>query len=191
MASSPGEAKRNPGAADEFAPDFATLHPGYNCAAPVHPTPPPSEPAPGRAQARPGWEGEEAAPADIVPRLQSAVARVLPAIDATVARLAGGAHHPRDMAHASRTLSALMRTLRELNALLTQHNARPDDMRCECREMSPEDMDAFRDDLARRIDAFMLSRPDEDFAPPGSGLPLDRQSELTLPPRRWTARPGA
>jgi hypothetical protein len=39
--------------------------------------------------------------------------------------------------------------------------------------MSPEDMDAFREDLARRIDAFMQSRPDEDFAPPGSALPLD------------------
>jgi len=97
----------------------------------------------------------EADAASIVPRLQSAVARVLPAIEATIARLAAGPHHPREMEQAGRALGALTRTLRELNALLSQHNARPgtafdDDM--------PEDIDAFRLDLARRIDAFVESR---------------------------------
>jgi hypothetical protein len=65
--------------------------------------------------------------------------------------------------------------LRELNALLARHNARPDHPPCECREMSPEDIDAFRIDLARRIDAFMMSRGDEDWAQPGAGLPLEAQ----------------
>ena len=60
----------------------------------------------------------------IVPRLQSAVARVLPAIEATIARLSAGPHHPREMEQAGRTLSSLTRTLRELNALLAEHNAR-------------------------------------------------------------------
>jgi hypothetical protein len=50
-----------------------------------------------------------------------------------------------------------MRTLRELNTLLSQHPMRAaepyDDM--------PEDMDAFRVELARRIDALLESRPEE------------------------------
>jgi len=79
------------------------------------------------------------------------------------------------MEQASRALGALMRTLRELNALLAQHNARPNDARCECREMSPEDIDAFRDNLARRINAFVASRMNEGGAEPGSALPLEAQ----------------
>ena len=94
--------------------------------------------------------------AAIVPRLQSAVARVLPAIEATIARLAAGPHHPREMEQAGRALGTLTRTLRELNALLSQHQVRAaadDDM--------PEDIDAFRNELARRIEAFVESRADE------------------------------
>jgi hypothetical protein len=116
-------------------------------------------------------------PAAIVPRLQSAVARVLPAIEATIARLAGGAHHPRDMEQASRALGALTRTLRELNALLAQHNARLDAAHPSYDDELPDgydNIDDFRNDLARRIDAFIASRS-EDGAEPGSGLPLDAQ----------------
>jgi hypothetical protein len=101
------------------------------------------------------------------------VARVLPAIEATIARLAGGAHHPRDMEQASRTLGSLTRTLRELNGLLSEHNARLD--AADPDDDMPEDMDAFREDLARQIDAFMASRGDEDWAEPGSALPLHAQ----------------
>ncbi len=103
--------------------------------------PPPQEPAPGRAQARPGWEGEEA----IVPRLQGAVAHVLQAIEATIARLAAEPHHAREMEQAGRALSSLTRTLRELSALLAQHKAATDD------DEVPVDMDAFRKDLTRRL----------------------------------------
>lgn len=88
-----------------------------------------------------------------MPRLQSAVARVLPAIEATIARLAAGSHHPREMEQAGRVLSALTRTLRELNALLSQHNTQA----LGAYDM-PEDIDAFRDNLARRIRAFMEAR---------------------------------
>lgn len=99
-----------------------------------------------------------AAPADLGAQLQSAVARVLPAIEAIIARLAAGAG-PREMEQAGRALSSLTRTLRELNALLAQHNAHAGTAhRCaHCADM-PEDMDAFREDLARRIDAFIASR---------------------------------
>ena len=96
----------------------------------------------------------ESGPASIVQRLQGATARVLPAIEAIIARLAAGPQHPREMEQAGRALSSLTRTLRELNALLSQHNAQAanayDDM--------PEDMDAFREHLARRIRTFVASR---------------------------------
>ena len=59
----------------------------------------------------------------IVPRLQSAVARVLPAIEAIVAKLGAGPTHPREMERAARALAALTRTLRELNSLLSQRQA--------------------------------------------------------------------
>ena len=75
--------------------------------------------------ATPG-EAAPADPAEIVPRLQGAVARVLPAIEAIVARLAAEPMPPREMERAARTLTSLTRTLRELNELLSQHQpARP------------------------------------------------------------------
>jgi hypothetical protein len=116
----------------------------------------------------PSKEREENAPAAIVPRLQSAVARVLPAIEATIARLAGGANNPRDMEQASRALGSLTRTLRELNALLAQHKGRLEAAHDDDDDM-PEDLDAFRYELARRINAFVASRTNEDGAQPDSG----------------------
>ncbi len=89
----------------------------------------------------------------IVPRLQSAIARVLPAIEAIVARLGAGPAHPREMEQAGRALAALTRTLRELNGLLGQHQklaGNPDDD-----DPVPEDIDEFRAELARRIEAFV------------------------------------
>jgi hypothetical protein len=134
--------------------------------------PPPGEGEESK-QARPRWEGEENV--DIVPRLQSAVARVLPAIDATIARLASGTLSSDGLEKAGRALGALTRTLRELNGLLAQHNAQPGGVCPYCDGLPDgfDNIDDFRRELARRIDAFMLSRPDEDFAEPGSGLPLE------------------
>jgi hypothetical protein len=128
----------------------------------------PSEPA-ADAPAPHGTPHEEPppGPAEIVPRLQGAVARVLPAIEATVARLAAGPMPPREMERAARTLTSLTRTLRELNELLSQHQARP---ACDCDDM-PEDIDAFRIELARKIDAFVASQTGEnsDGAQPETG----------------------
>jgi hypothetical protein len=96
-------------------------------------------------------------PAAIGPRLQSAVARVLPAIEATLGKLAAGPMPPREMERAARTLTSLIRTLRELNELLAQQQpqtAANDDY--------PEDIDAFRNELARRIHAFVDSRTTDE-----------------------------
>jgi hypothetical protein len=100
--------------------------------------------------------GEASEPASIVPGLQNAVGRVLPAIEAIVAKLGAGSTSPREMERAARSLASLTRTLRELNTLLSQHQApaADDDM--------PEDIDAFRIDLARRIDLFVASRTGDD-----------------------------
>ena len=96
-------------------------------------------------------------PAAIVPRLQSAVARVLPAIEATVVKLGAGPMQPREMEQTARALASLTRTLRELNGLLSQRQAAAADDPA-ARDDMPEDIDAFRLDLARRIDAFVASR---------------------------------
>jgi hypothetical protein len=110
--------------------------------------------------------------AAIVPRLQSAVARVLPAIEATIARLAAGPYHAREMEQAGRALSSLTRTLRELNGLLSEHNARPGGA-CNCNRYDdmPEDIDEFRHALARKIEAFFAAETDPDSVVPGSALP--------------------
>jgi hypothetical protein len=57
------------------------------------------------------------------------------------------------MERASRALSALTRTLRELNTLLSAHAADAD----RDNEL-PEDMDAFRDKIAQRIQSFIDAR---------------------------------
>jgi len=103
----------------------------------------------------------QADPAVIVSRLQSAIARVLPAIEATIARLAAGPQHPREMEQAGRTLSALTRTLRELNALLSQHQAHSVDSGD---NDIPQDMDAFRYELSQRLTAIIdeMVRKDEE-----------------------------
>ena len=46
---------------------------------------------------------------------------MLPAIEATIHRLAAGPQRPREMEQTARALSTLTRALRELNALLSQH----------------------------------------------------------------------
>ncbi|MCF8477753.1 MAG: hypothetical protein K9G60_12055, partial [Pseudolabrys sp.] len=104
----------------------------------------------------PPVEGDD--PAAIVPRLQNAAVRVLPAIEATIARLAAGASHPREMEQAGRALSSLTRTLRELNALLAQHQAHPWST---AGDEIPQDMDAFRAELARRLNAIIDAMAEE------------------------------
>ncbi len=96
----------------------------------------------------------------IVPRLQSAVARVLPAIEATVAKLAAGPMSPHEMERAARALSSLTRTLRELNGLLARHKAPG---AAEDDDPVPDDIDDFRAELARRIENFVAEHAGETY----------------------------
>ncbi len=84
---------------------------------------------------------------------------MLPAIEATVVKLGAGPMQPREMEQTARALASLMRSLRELNGLLSQRQAATGRV-CDCDDM-PEGIDAFRLDLARRINAFVASRTGE------------------------------
>lgn len=122
-------------------------------AAHAHPTPLPIADAM-RSDLPPPAEDQELAPADpatVVPRLQNAVAQLLPAIETVIRRLAASSNRPREMESAGRALSSLTRSLRELNGLMVQHQATvvaPGDA-------IPQDMDAFRAELARRLNAII------------------------------------
>lgn len=84
-------------------------------------------------------------------RLRDAAARVMRAIETTSARLAAGPVALRETELAARTLVSLMRTWRELNAVLGQQAviAERDS------DPVPEDMDEFRNELARRLEAVL------------------------------------
>jgi len=91
-------------------------------------------------------------------RLRSAVAHVLPAIEATLASLGTGLAHPREMERAARVLAALTRTLSELNGLLRQHGAAggpsaPDGQ--------SKDTATRRRELAEKLEAFVASHAGE------------------------------
>jgi hypothetical protein len=130
---------------EPFAPDAAPQE-GGDAGLPA----PPVAVAPG--------EAPPPDPAETMRRLQSAVARVLPAIEAIVAKLAAGPMHPREMERAGRALSSLTRTLRELQELLSRHQAGGADPCATCGCDLPADPDAFRIELARRIETFVASR---------------------------------
>ena len=99
--------------------------------------------------------------ASIVPRLQGAVARVLPAIEAVVGKLGAQPADSREMERAARALGSLTRTLRELNTLLCQGGALAGGAPLKDHGM-PEDIDAFRFELARRIEAFVAAHAAAD-----------------------------
>jgi transposase-like protein len=138
----------------EYAPPSPTVAPQSATAVPSPPAAPLRELAPlapAAPETAPDEDDEppEADPALIVVRLRSAVARVLPAIEAILATLGAAHTPPREMERAARALSSLTRTLRELNALLSQHHASAEDD-------SAENLDAFRHELARRIEFLRL-----------------------------------
>jgi hypothetical protein len=89
-----------------------------------------------------------------VPQLLGAIARLLSAAEAAVAKLAAAPIAPREMERAARALTSFTGTLRELNAVLSRQT--PPGRICSC-DM-PEDIDEFRNELARRIRALVASR---------------------------------
>jgi hypothetical protein len=82
-------------------------------------------------------------------RLHDAVASVLAAIEAIVAKI--GAARLGESDRSARALAALTRTLRELNSLQSQYEEPAADD-------SPADIDEFRHALAAKIDAFVAAQ---------------------------------
>jgi len=82
-------------------------------------------------------------------------------------------------------LAALTRILRELNNLLGQRQAAAADDPAAAD--SPEDIDAFRLDLARRIDAFVASRTGEDN---GGAEPAARATPVAVPSPHSPSKTG-
>ena len=107
----------------------------------------------------------DASPGDtaaILDRLSRAVMRELAAVEAMRAEMKNTPQRPRDAIATAQTLSTLTETLNKLQrmrcGLADQHHDDTDDL--------PTDIDARREALARRIEAFFASRPDEGL-PPG------------------------
>ena len=103
------------------------------------------------AAAAPEPASAASVPAAVAARLQGTVGRVLPAIEAAIAKLGAGAQRPREMEQTARALGTLIRTLRELNGLLAQHSP----------PSPPEDSDALRLRLAQKL-TNMLAQERED-----------------------------
>jgi hypothetical protein len=102
--------------------------------------------------------------------LRNAVDEEIAAVRALRAKLKTVPHGTEAAGRTSRTLAELTATLERLHRLeigAPQHNGQDtyDDM--------PADLDAFREDLARQIEAFMESRPDEDDAEEDSAAQID------------------
>jgi hypothetical protein len=100
----------------------------------------------------------------IAARLQSAVARLLPAIEATAATLGAGPMHPREMERAARVLAGLTRTLRELTEQQRQHAAEE-----AARAEESKDLDEIRRDLALKLEAIVGARLEAEGGAEGSG----------------------
>lgn len=94
--------------------------------------------------------------APLTVRVQRAVERELAAIERIVATLRPGSSDAGEAERAARALASLARTLREVVRLETPpEKAEPaDDL--------PQDLDALREALSRKLEALVASQPGED-----------------------------
>jgi hypothetical protein len=106
-----------------------------------------------------------------IDRLEAAVLEELARVEATRAGAAAEPPRPADAGRTARTLSVLTETLAKLGRLPLAAQPQPgrshDDI--------PADIDEFRNELARRIDALVASEPDE------GGTDKDRAAVVAVP----------
>ena len=112
---------------------------------------------------------QDAMPAigDTIERLYRAVREELAAVESLRARLKSEPQGTQDAERTARTLSSLTETLQKLQRLtcaVPNTGFQDDDL--------PADIDEFRRDLARRIEAFVASRTDLADAERPANLPL-------------------
>lgn len=104
-------------------------------------------------------------------RIEQAVLAELTTVETMRASLDKEPLRPIDAERTARTLSVLTDTLTKLrrHRLAAAAPSGPDHD-----DDFPADLDAFRDELARRIEAFMESRPDEDDAGANAASSVDQ-----------------
>ena len=93
-----------------------------------------------------------------VERIEKLVEKEIAAEEAARAQLGRLPRTRADAERAARTLATLTQTLNALRRLRCGTDRRDDDY-----DDMPEDIDAFRNELARRIDAFVTSRMGEEW----------------------------
>ena len=104
-----------------------------------------------------------------IERLRRAVLEEIAAVESMRAALGKQPQRPLEAARTAQALSSLTETVNKLQrmqcGLLETGSDYDDDI--------PADLDAFREDLARRIAAFMESRPDDEAVVEAAGRPAD------------------
>jgi hypothetical protein len=88
----------------------------------------------------------------------------LASVKAMRARMRETPQCPADAEKTARTLNSLMTILRGIQQLQCSAPAQPETNHHDDYDDLPADIDEFREKLARRIEAFMESRPDEGDA---------------------------
>jgi len=140
---------------------------GCSAASGAPPAPDPCPPGAARAGG-----AEASAPDDLAAGIDQLLHAVLAEIGKVKALCAErGATTPTAAIQTSRALATLtqaMHKLQQMQSRVAQPGLYDDD------DDIPEDIDAFREALARRIEAFMESRPDEDFVEEPTAPPPDR-----------------
>ena len=105
---------------------------------------------------------------DTIERLHRAILEELAAVETMRAQLKREPQRPLDAERTARTISSLTETLQKLKRLqcaAPQTGSYDDDM--------PADIDKFRTELARRIDAFVASRADQGHGGGSNSPSLD------------------
>jgi len=118
---------------------------------------PASTPTPTLPLAGGGSPTESPAP-DMIERLESAVIRELAIVERMRASMRDEPLRPMDAERTARTLSVLTETLAKLRRL--RLGSAPQSGSIENDNDYPADIDAFRHEFARRVDAFIASRAD-------------------------------
>ena len=109
--------------------------------------------------------------ADTAVQLHHELQGLLVEVRATRERMKRESYGKHDLREISQVIANLTTTLRTLQPLLcpaSQAGTDDDDY-----DDIPADLDAFRDALARRIETFLASRPDEGVAEDAAGDPVD------------------
>ncbi|HRF07196.1 MAG TPA: hypothetical protein PL193_00910 [Xanthobacteraceae bacterium] len=92
----------------------------------------------------------------LIGRVRAAVEREIVAIEAVLARVEGAKLRSTDAERAARTLATLVKTLREVAAL--QRDEQPEDAGGDTDQDEFHDLDAFRRELAERLDRLRRQR---------------------------------